>query len=125
MENLTTEEGFDFKKIVTIKIYNELLLLLIRYAKTRATNLLLFLENEKTAGSSCMDHEKRLLEPIPLGIGNKPIPLKFDKLLLRIQALNIDTEERLAEVIRLFFEKVIMIVRFIFLALVLISLFHS
>lgn len=40
------------------------------------------------------------------GILNKLTPSKFDKLLARIQALNIDTEERLSGVIKLFFEKV-------------------
>lgn len=41
------------------------------------------------------------------GILNKLTPSKFDKLLIRIQALNIDSEERLAGVIKLFFEKVL------------------
>ena len=41
------------------------------------------------------------------GILNKITPSKFDKLLEAIKALNIDTEDRLAGVIRLFFEKVI------------------
>lgn len=40
------------------------------------------------------------------GILNKLTPSKFDKLLTRIQALDIDTEDRLAGVIKLFFEKV-------------------
>lgn len=41
------------------------------------------------------------------GILNKLTPSKFDKLLARIQALNIDTEDRLSGVIKLFFEKVL------------------
>ena len=40
------------------------------------------------------------------GILNKLTPSKFDKLLARIQSLNIDSEDRLAGVIKLFFEKV-------------------
>ena len=40
------------------------------------------------------------------GILNKLTPSKFDKLLERIQALNISTEDRLSGVIKLFFEKV-------------------
>lgn len=41
------------------------------------------------------------------GILNKLTPSKFKKLLERIQALNIETEDRLAGVIKLFFEKVL------------------
>ena len=40
------------------------------------------------------------------GILNKLTPSKFDKLLAKIQAMNIDTEERMDGVIKLFFEKV-------------------
>lgn len=41
------------------------------------------------------------------GILNKLTPSKFDKLLQRIQSLDISTEERLASVIKLFFEKAV------------------
>lgn len=41
------------------------------------------------------------------GILNKLTPSKFDKLLQRIQSLDISTEERLAGVIKLFFEKAV------------------
>jgi hypothetical protein len=40
------------------------------------------------------------------GILNKLTPSKFEALLARIQALDIDSEDRLAGVIKLFFEKV-------------------
>ena len=40
------------------------------------------------------------------GILNKLTPSKFEKLLNKINALNIDSEDRLAGVIKLFFEKV-------------------
>ncbi len=45
------------------------------------------------------------------GILNKLTPSKFDKLLERIQALNISTEDRLSGVIKLFFEKVNLITK--------------
>ena len=41
------------------------------------------------------------------GILNKITPSKFDKLLESIKSLNIDTEDRLAGVIKLFFEKAV------------------
>lgn len=40
------------------------------------------------------------------GILNKLTPSKFEKLLVRIKAMDIDTEDRLSGVIKLFFEKV-------------------
>ncbi len=43
------------------------------------------------------------------GILNKLTPSKFEALLARIQALDIDSEDRLAGVIKLFFEKVLFI----------------
>lgn len=51
-------------------------------------------------------HTEELLKTVR-GILNKLTPSKFDKLLTKIQALNIDTEERLAGVIKLFFEKAV------------------
>merc|ERR1711911_574952 len=51
--------------------------------------------------------EKEELLKVARGILNKITPSKFDKLLEAIKALNIDTEDRLAGVIRLFFEKAV------------------
>lgn len=46
------------------------------------------------------------------GILNKLTPSKFEALLARIQALDIDSEDRLAGVTKLFFEKVFIVYTF-------------
>ena len=71
-----------------------------------ASNLSVQESNDPTFSNDSI-HFLQDLFKVVRGILNKITPSKFDKLLESIKSLNIDTEDRLAGVIKLFFEKAV------------------